>query len=196
VPSADRDVDGVHLDAGPPLRLGHRALHRLDRRLDVGDDSLPEPARRMLADTDDVDTGRRHLADDGTDLGRPHVEARGGVLCPAHRPRRSRPAAAGIARVVESPPGRRRLAAAGARAGPAVGAGIWGVSTTWSRNRRSIDATRSPRASSSPSTPSSRTRRSPQASRPSRTSIPSTRYRTGPWARARSISDTRAASRA
>ena len=124
VPAADRHVDGVHLDPGHLLRLGDRALDGLDRRLDVRDHALSEPPRGVLADADHVDAGRRHLADDGTDLGRPHVESRDDALCPAHRQRRSRPAAAGIARVAGVPTARRRLAAADVRAGPAGGAGL------------------------------------------------------------------------
>src|SRR5262245_56133849 len=99
----------------------------------------------MLPDADDVDTGRGDLADHGADLGGTHIQSRADVWRPTHRQCRSRPAAAGVARVAGSPAPRRRPAEVVVRAGPAGGAGDRGVSTIWSRKRRSIEVTRSPR---------------------------------------------------
>ena len=76
----------------------------------------------MLADPDHVDTGRGHLADDGTDLGRSYIEPGDDVLRPTHLQRRSTPAEAGVARVAAIPgraaparDGRRPARAGGAR---------------------------------------------------------------------------------
>ena len=75
VASGDARVDVGDFSASHGFGLIDGALNRLNRRLDVDDDALSQPLRRVRADADDVDAVFSQLTDDCADLRRADVEA-------------------------------------------------------------------------------------------------------------------------
>lgn len=74
--AGDARVDRVDLATGHQFRLFDGTLYRLYGRLDVDDDPALEPARRLRADTDDLDAViGRDLADQRHHFGGADVES-------------------------------------------------------------------------------------------------------------------------
>src|SRR5690606_22120616 len=84
VAAGDPGEDRVDLAAGHQLGFLDRPPDGADRRLDVDDDALAQPLRRVAADADDVDPVVGGLADDGADLRGPDVETDDQLALLAH----------------------------------------------------------------------------------------------------------------
>ena len=155
-----RDGDHAPAVGSADVPAGHAGDHArdLDARhlLGVADGLLDALDRRVDVDDDALAQAPRRAGPDADDVesadGRPLRDDAADLGRPHVEPRD------------ELPPSRS------AHGAPYLAAVL---STTWSRNRRSIDVAVWPEARSCASTPPSRPRRSSQSSLPSRTSTPS-----------------------